>query len=109
MEGYLAEIRMFAGNFAPKNWMLCNGQLLSISQDTALFTLLGTTYGGDGRQTFALPDFQGRHAVGTGQSPTGIRSAGLGQKAAAPAVGAGSGILGMNYIICIEGTFPSRS
>lgn len=59
-ESYLGEIRMFAGNFAPRGWALCNGQLLSISENEALFTLLGTTYGGDGRNTFALPDLQGR-------------------------------------------------
>ncbi|MFB4330057.1 phage tail protein [Paenibacillus sp. CR_12] len=59
-ESYLGEIRMFAGNFAPQGWALCNGQLLSISENEALFALLGTTYGGDGQTTFALPDLQGR-------------------------------------------------
>lgn len=63
----LAELRLFASNFAPVGWALCNGQLLSISQNTALFSLLGTTYGGDGRTNFALPDLQGRVAVGMGQ------------------------------------------
>ena len=56
MEGYIAEIRMFAGNFAPNGWAFCNGQILSIAQNTALFSLLGTTYGGDGQVTFALPN-----------------------------------------------------
>src|SRR5258708_23773308 len=56
---FVAEIRMFAGNFAPKGWAFCNGQLLPLSQNTALFSLLGTTYGGDGKSTFALPDLQG--------------------------------------------------
>jgi microcystin-dependent protein len=59
-EPFLAEIRMFAGNFAPSGWALCNGQVLAISQNTALFSLLGTTYGGDGISTFALPNLQGR-------------------------------------------------
>jgi len=63
----LAELRLFASNFAPAGWALCNGQLLPISQNTALFSLLGTTYGGDGRSTFALPDLQGRVGVGMGQ------------------------------------------
>lgn len=55
MDGTLAEIRIFAGNFAPQHWMECNGQILSLAQNQALFALLGTTYGGDGRTTFALP------------------------------------------------------
>jgi microcystin-dependent protein len=69
MEGYLAEIRMFGGNFAPRAWMLCQGQLLSIAQWTAVFALVGTTYGGDGQTTFGVPDFRGRMALGTGQGP----------------------------------------
>ena len=59
-EGYIGEIRMFAGNFAPRNWALCNGQILSIASNSALFSIIGTTYGGDGRTTFALPDLRGR-------------------------------------------------
>lgn len=62
-ESYLGEIRMFAGNFAPQGWALCNGQLLSIAENEALFALLGTTYGGDGQTTFAVPDLQGRIPV----------------------------------------------
>src|SRR5580765_2753699 len=65
-EPFLAEVRLFAGTFAPVGWALCNGQLLSISQNTALFSLLGTTYGGNGQTTFALPDFRGRIGVGAG-------------------------------------------
>ena len=68
---FVAEIRMFAGNFAPKGWALCDGQLLPISQNTALFSLLGTFYGGDGKSTFALPDMQGSVPLGQGQSTTG--------------------------------------
>lgn len=65
---YIGEIRLFAGNFAPAGWALCNGQLLPISENDTLFNLIGTTYGGDGQNTFALPDLQGRlpvHAGGT--------------------------------------------
>ena len=69
MDEYIGMIKIFAGNFAPKNWALCNGQLLSIAQNTALFSLLGTTYGGDGRVTFALPDLRGRLPVSAGQGP----------------------------------------
>lgn len=66
---FVAEIRMFAGNFAPKGWAMCNGQLLPISQNTALFSLLGTTYGGDGKSTFALPNLQGSTPMMWGQGP----------------------------------------
>ncbi len=67
MEPFIGEIRLFAGNFAPNGWALCNGQLLSIAQNTALFSLLGTYYGGDGKTTFALPNFQGSAPVHQGQ------------------------------------------
>ncbi|MGJ1196766.1 phage tail protein [Sphingobacterium spiritivorum] len=73
MDGTMAEIRLFAGNFAPKYWALCYGQTLAISTNQALFSLLGTTYGGNGTTTFQLPDFRGRIPVGTG----GFGSAGL--------------------------------
>jgi len=66
---YLGEIRMFAGNFAPRNNAQCNGQLLSIAQNTALFSLLGTFYGGNGVQTFALPNLQGRLPINQGNGP----------------------------------------
>ena len=68
MEGYIAQIIMFGGTFDPANWAFCQGQLLSIQDNSALFSLLGTTYGGDGQTTFALPDFRGRMPVGTGGS-----------------------------------------
>ncbi len=64
---FVAEIRIFPFNFAPKGWAFCNGQLLPISQNTALFALLGTTYGGDGKSTFALPDLEGSSAMHPGQ------------------------------------------
>ncbi len=66
---FVAEIRIFAGNFSPKGWALCDGQLLPISQNTALFSLLGTTYGGDGKSTFALPNLQGCAPMQAGQGP----------------------------------------
>jgi microcystin-dependent protein len=66
---FVAEIRIFPFNFAPKGWAFCDGQLLPLSQNTALFSLLGTTYGGDGKSTFALPDLQGNAAMHPGQGP----------------------------------------
>jgi len=66
---FVAEIRIFAGNFAPTGWALCDGQLLPISQNTALFSLLGTSYGGDGKSTFGLPNFQGCAGMNQGQGP----------------------------------------
>jgi microcystin-dependent protein len=66
---FVAEIRIFAGNFAPTGWATCDGQLLPISQNTALFSLLGTTYGGDGKSTFALPNLQGSAPLQQGQGP----------------------------------------
>jgi len=80
MESFIATIILFAGNFAPRGWAFCNGQILSIAQNTALFSLLGTTYGGDGRTTFALPDLRGRVAIGTEQGP-GLSSINLGEQA----------------------------
>lgn len=77
-EPFLAEILMFGGNFAPRGWAFCQGQILSIAQNTALFSLLGTTFGGNGQTTFALPDFRGRVAVGTGQGP-GLPAVNLGE------------------------------
>ena len=76
---YIGEIRMFAGTFAPRGWAFCEGQLLSIAQYTALFSLLGTTYGGDGRTTFALPDLRGRVPMHPGQGP-GLSLRRLGEK-----------------------------
>ena len=82
MEGTIAEIRMFAGNFAPRNWAFCAGQTMAIASNTALFSLLGTTYGGNGQTTFALPDLRGRVPVGTGQGP-GLSYISLGEVAGA--------------------------
>jgi microcystin-dependent protein len=71
MDNYLGEIRIFAGNYAPEGWAFCKGQLVPISENDALFALIGTTYGGDGQSTFALPNLQSRVAVGQGQSVQG--------------------------------------
>lgn len=76
---YVGEIRMFGGNFAPRDWALCNGQLIAISQNTTLFTLIGTTYGGDGVQTFQLPDLRGRLPIHFGTNPSGGGQYVLGQ------------------------------
>ncbi|HSF54283.1 MAG TPA: tail fiber protein [Algoriphagus sp.] len=69
MDEYIGIVKMFAGNFAPKGWMFCQGQILPIAQYTAVFSLLGTTYGGNGTTTFALPDLRSRVPVGAGQGP----------------------------------------
>jgi microcystin-dependent protein len=69
MEGVIGEIRGFGGNFAPRAWAFCNGQLLSINSNQALFSILGTTYGGDGRTTFGLPDLRGRGPISAGTGP----------------------------------------
>ncbi len=79
-ECFIGEIRMFGGNFAPRSWALCNGQLLPISTNTALFSILGTMYGGDGRTTFGLPDLRGRFAMSAGFGP-GLSPRTMGQKA----------------------------
>ena len=75
---FVGEIRIFAGNFAPTGWAMCNGQLLPISQNTALFSLLGTFYGGDGKSTFALPNLEGSAPIHQGQGP-GLSDYFLGQ------------------------------
>jgi microcystin-dependent protein len=76
---YVGEIRIFAGNFAPAGWMFCAGQLLPISENETLFNLIGTTYGGDGQNTFALPDLQGRFPIHMGQG-AGLQNYVLAQK-----------------------------
>lgn len=77
-EPFVAEVRIFAGNFAPRGWAFCNGQLLPISQNTALFSLIGTTYGGDGRTTTALPNLQGRAPMHPGRG-SGLTDRRLGE------------------------------
>lgn len=78
-EPFVGEIRMFAGNFAPRGWAFCDGQLLAVSQNDALFSLLGTIYGGDGRTTFGLPDLRGRIPIHAGTGP-GLSPRRLGAK-----------------------------
>jgi microcystin-dependent protein len=81
-EPFIAEIKMFGGNFAPRGYAYCDGQLLPISQNTALFSLIGTTYGGDGRTTMGLPDLRGRVAIHAGTGP-GLSTYRLGQRGGA--------------------------
>ena len=79
MDPFIGQVLMFGGNFAPRSWAFCEGQLLAISSHSALFSILGTTYGGDGRTTFALPDLRSRTAISPGNGP-GLSSRRLGQK-----------------------------
>src|SRR5881398_274468 len=90
---FVAEIRIFGFNFAPTGWALCNGQLLPISQNTALFSLLGTFYGGDGKSTFALPNLQGNAPMFWGQGP-GLSDRVLGETSGTP------------YVTLLEGEMP---
>jgi microcystin-dependent protein len=85
MDEFMGVIKLFAGNFAPKGWMFCNGQILSINSNQALFSLIGTTYGGDGTTTFALPDLRSRVPIGAGQGP-GLSNYPQGQKGGAEQV-----------------------
>jgi microcystin-dependent protein len=82
---FIGEIKMFAGNFAPRDWSLCDGQLLPISQNSALFALIGTTYGGDGQVTFALPDCRGRVPIHMGTG-AGLSPRQIGEKAGSETV-----------------------
>lgn len=159
MEGVLGEIKAVGFNFAPRNWSFCHGQLIPVSQNSALFSLLGTIYGGDGRSTFALPDLRGRAMIGAGNG-SGLNNMRLGQRGGTEYTtlnvsnmpshahgtstfkaelnvgrdnkdvfvqdnGDGNGntensgggqefnnrppYLAVNYIICVNGIFPSRS
>jgi microcystin-dependent protein len=83
---YVGEIRMFGGNFAPAGWAFCAGQLMPISENDTLFNLIGTTYGGDGQQTFGLPDLQGRFPIHAGQGPVITQTYQLGEKAGVESV-----------------------
>jgi len=116
-EQFLGEVRLFAGNYAPRGWALCHGQLLPISKNQALFSILGTTYGGDGRTTFALPDLRGRVAVGQGIA-SGLTPVKLGEQTNGASVKLETEVgkeprtkssLGLNYIIAVNGVYPSRS
>lgn len=96
MDPFVAEIRIFPFNFAPKGWAFCDGQLLPLSQNTALFSLLGTTYGGDGKSTFALPDMQGNAPMHPGQGP-GLSLHDLGETG------------GSEFVTLLESEIPSHS
>lgn len=117
MEGYIGEIKIFAGNYAPKGWMFCHGQSLDISEYEALYYVLGLTYGGEGYSTFNLPDLRGAVPVGAGYGNVLEYELFLGQNAGgqyfAPADAGlpyvvAQPTLVLNYIICVQGTFPSR-
>ncbi|SIT13092.1 Microcystin-dependent protein [Roseivivax lentus] len=92
---FIAEIRIFAGNFAPRNWAFCDGQLLPIANNTALFSLIGTTYGGDGRTTTALPNLQGRAPMHPGRGP-GLTPRQLGE------------VAGVETVTLTEGQIPAH-
>jgi microcystin-dependent protein len=96
MDPFIGEIRLFAGNFAPKDWALCNGQLMAITQNSALFALLGTTYGGDGKTTFALPDLRGRVPINFGTG-AGLTPRTLGEVAGSP------------YVTLLENQIPAHT
>lgn len=158
-EPYIAQISLFGGNFAPRGWAFCDGQILSIAQNTALFSLVGTTYGGNGQTTFALPDLRGRvpmhpgqgpglsnrdlgetggretvtlvlneipahtHPIALGQGTGGVTVGHLGANTSGSAPGSAStGVAGgsqphenlppflcLNFIIALQGVFPSRN
>ena len=95
-EPFLAEIIMFGGNFAPRGWAYCDGQILSIATNSALFSILGTTYGGDGRTTFGLPDLRGRTAIGPRRGP-GLSDYRLGQRG------------GVESVVLSSGQMPSHT
>jgi len=107
-EAFVGEIKLFAGNFAPRGWAFCHGQVLPISSNEALFSLIGTTYGGNGVQTFNLPDLRGATALGAGTRPG---SSELRQGAVVNLSGNSSELkgVGLNYIICLQGIYPSRN
>jgi microcystin-dependent protein len=127
MEEFMGTIKMFSGDFAPQYWMFCHGQTLPINSYQALFSILGTTYGGDGHTHFKLPDLRSRIAIGQGRDAIGTTN--LGEQggsetttaqpvAAVPdanGVQAGLGavdnrqpFLGIHFIICVVGLYPSR-
>ena len=134
-EAFIGSIVMFAGNFAPRGWAFCDGQLLPIQEHQSLFSILGTTYGGDGRTTFALPDLRGRIPMHPGSGPglsprqlgdtlgteitrlpidtvSSIRFWGSTNIPVTRAVGQISNVQPsccVNFIICLEGVFPSRA
>nr|WP_199000330.1 tail fiber protein [Flavobacterium sp. ASV13] len=108
MEGTISEIRLFAGNFSPKYWATCSGQIMNISTNQALFSLLGTTYGGNGITTFALPDYRGRIPVGTGVAQ-GITQFPLGSLTGTNTVTASSLNLPLHTHVAPQASFALKS
>lgn len=101
---FIAEIRMFSGTTTPKGWAACEGQLLPINQNQALFALLGTTYGGDGQRTFALPDLRNRAPLGADAShPLGSQGPNCATTGGGP-----DARLSIQFCIALQGVFPSR-
>lgn len=96
MDGYYGEIKMFAGNYPPANWVYCQGQLLSVAEHSALYAILGVTYGGDGRSSFGVPDLRGRIPIGSGTGP-GLSTRYIGMKG------------GYERIYLYESQLPSHS
>ncbi|HVY70912.1 MAG TPA: tail fiber protein [Verrucomicrobiae bacterium] len=106
---FIGTIVLFAGNFAPKNWALCQGQIMAISQNTALFSILGTTYGGNGQTNFALPNLQSRSPIGAGQGP-GLSQIVLGEMAGVENTTIlTSNLPPHNHLILCNGTSASQS
>lgn len=108
MEPIIGEIKMFAGNFAPRSWALCNGQLLAVNSNTALFSIIGTTYGGDGRTTFGLPDLRGRVPIHFGDGP-GVRPYKIGQKGGVESVTLNSNQMPSHHHGLVAGSNVSQS
>jgi microcystin-dependent protein len=104
---FIGEIRMFAGNFAPRGWAFCDGHLVPISENTALFALLGTTYGGDGQTTFALPDLRSRVPIHQGQAP-GLSSYVLGESVGQEQVALTPGQLPAHFHEFVSTAAPTR-
>lgn len=106
----LGEIKIFAGNFEPPGWLFCDGRLLAIREHTALFEILGNTYGGDGRTTFGLPDLRGRAPMGQGAGP-GLTNRNLGEEIGNDGVSSGldvntTPVSVLSFIIAISGKNP---
>ena len=111
MEAFIGQIVLFAGNRTPRGWSFCQGQILPVMQNQALFSVIGSTYGGDGRNTFALPDLRSSVPVGTGTvtnlPPTTLGGIGMVHQSSGGSPQLGT--LGLNYIICLQGIFPTHS
>jgi microcystin-dependent protein len=109
MEGVIGYTTLFAGNFAPKNWAFAQGQVVNIASNTALFSILGTTYGGNGTTTFGLPDLRGRAVVGTGQGP-GLSQYSLGQVGGSETTTLNSMTMPVHtHMVSVVGTLASAS